>query len=76
MNNKQVSYFAILMVLAILLMPTIITQQAHTEAKYSAKVPDFVTTPDKVETKTLGTLEFFDGMPTRKRCRKPTTILI
>ena len=31
--------------------------------KYAADVPDNVLTPDSVETATLGTLEFFDGMP-------------
>ncbi len=36
---------------------------AEAAPKYAAKVPDSVLTPDKVETKSLGTLEFFDGMP-------------
>jgi len=43
---------------------------AATKRKYSAKVPAFVMTPDKVETKTLGTLEFFDGMPSPDTARK------
>jgi hypothetical protein len=43
---------------------------AASKPKYSAKVPEFVTTPDKVETKTLGTLEFFDGMPSPETTRK------
>jgi hypothetical protein len=30
---------------------------------YKADVPDSIRTPDTVETKTLGTLHFFDGMP-------------
>lgn len=33
------------------------------DAKFSAKVPDYVLTPDKVNTKAVGTLQFFDGMP-------------
>ena len=37
-------------------------------AKYAAKVPQNVMTPDMVETETLGTLNFFDGMP------KPDTV--
>ncbi|MCP4383029.1 MAG: DUF1254 domain-containing protein [Hyphomicrobiales bacterium] len=31
--------------------------------EYAADVPENVLTPDVVETETLGTLEFFDGMP-------------
>ena len=31
--------------------------------KYKAMVPDSIRTPRNVETKTLGTLKFFDGMP-------------
>lgn len=36
---------------------------AQSDAEFAAKVPDNVLTPDKVETETLGTLQFFDGMP-------------
>jgi hypothetical protein len=35
---------------------------AQTTPKYSAKVPSYITTPDKVET-SIGTLKFFDGLP-------------
>jgi hypothetical protein len=35
------------------------------EPKYAADVPEFLLTPDKVETDLLGDLEFFDGMPRR-----------
>jgi hypothetical protein len=31
--------------------------------KYAAKVPEFIRTPDTLETERLGTLKFFDGMP-------------
>jgi hypothetical protein len=31
--------------------------------KYKAIVPDTIRTPNNVETKTLGNLQFFDGMP-------------
>jgi len=51
--------------LALVSMP-----QAHAEPKYSADVPESVTTPDKVETERLGTLEFFDGMPKPETVRK------
>ena len=43
---------------------------AYAEPKYSADVPESVKTPDKVETKSLGTLEFFDGMPSPETLRK------
>lgn len=38
--------------------------------KYSAKVPEYILTPDKVSTTLLGDLEFFDGMPTKETVRK------
>jgi hypothetical protein len=37
---------------------------------YSANVPDFVLTPDNVETKYLGDLEFFDGLPSEATVKK------
>ncbi|WP_353049681.1 DUF1254 domain-containing protein [Falsiruegeria litorea] len=42
--------------------------QAESVAKYAADVPENVLTSDVVETDSLGTLEFFDGMP------KPETV--
>jgi len=38
--------------------------------KYSADVPEFLLTPDKVETELLGNLEFFDGMPSESTVQK------
>ena len=38
--------------------------------KYSAKVPESVTTPDKVQTELLGELDFFDGMPSKGTIEK------
>lgn len=38
--------------------------------KYAADVPDSVTTPDKVETFSLGSLDFFDGMPSEGTVEK------
>jgi hypothetical protein len=40
------------------------------EPKYKAKVPGFVLTPDKVKTEALGSLEFFDGMPSEETVSK------
>jgi hypothetical protein len=38
--------------------------------KYSADVPEFLLTPDKVETEFLGALDFFDGMPSEATVKK------
>lgn len=38
--------------------------------KYAADVPEFILTPDKVETDLLGDLEFFDGMPSEATVKK------
>ena len=38
--------------------------------KYAAKVPESVTTPDKVQTELLGELDFFDGMPSKDTVKK------
>jgi len=43
--------------------------------KYSAKVPEFVLTPDKVETEHLGELEFFDGLPNETTVEKVYSFL-
>ncbi len=45
-------------------------QKEDTKPKYSADVPKFLLTPDKVETKFLGDLEFFDGMPSESTVNK------
>src|ERR1700679_3313909 len=42
---------------------------AQTAPKYSAKVPQYITTPDKVET-SIGTLKFFDGLPNAETVQK------
>ena len=38
--------------------------------KYEAKVPEAIRTRDTVETRTLGTLQFFDGMPSAETAAK------
>ena len=38
--------------------------------EFKADVPESVTTPDSVETYSLGTLEFFDGMPSPETVKK------
>lgn len=43
--------------------------------KYKAKVPDSIRTPNNVETKTLGNLHFFDGMPSRDTVSKTLSVV-
>jgi hypothetical protein len=55
---------------AALALPLIVTiADAQTAPKYSAKVPPYITTPDKVETR-IGTLRFFDGLPDTETVQK------
>ncbi len=56
--------------LSVAAMVSIAANGAMAKGKYAADVPDSIMTPDKVETKSLGTLEFFDGMPTAKTLTK------
>lgn len=47
------------------------TDSQNTKAtKYSADVPEYLLTPDKVKTDLLGELEFFDGMPSKATVQK------
>jgi hypothetical protein len=39
------------------------------EPKYSAKVPEYITTPNEVQTR-IGTLKFFDGLPDPETVQK------
>ncbi len=54
----------------ILINATFALAQEAEKPKYSADVPDFLLTPDKVETELLGDLEFFDGMPSEATVKK------
>jgi hypothetical protein len=60
--------FALLM-----LMNTSFAFAQESKPKYAADVPEFLLTPDKIETELLGDLEFFDGMPTEATVQKPMT---
>ncbi len=66
MTARKIRYGVLSAVCLALALPT----PAHSEPKFSADVPDWVTTPDKVETERLGTLEFFDGMPSAETVTK------
>jgi hypothetical protein len=68
--KKCISEFSVIaLVLAFLVLPTT-ASYAASKPKYSADVPKSVVTPDKVQTESLGTLEFFDGMPSSETLRK------
>ncbi|MCD4736054.1 MAG: hypothetical protein K8R53_08430, partial [Bacteroidales bacterium] len=41
------------------------TEVAHQTFKYTTNIPAGITTPDKVET-SIGSLEYFDGVPTKE----------
>lgn len=60
--------FPIALGLALAMTATILA--ADESPKYKADVPVGVTTPDKVQTELLGTLEFFDGLPSQETVRK------
>jgi hypothetical protein len=62
--------FVRLGVLSVFFLALVSIPQAYAQPKYSADVPKFVTTPDKIETERLGTLEFFEGMPSAETHRK------
>jgi hypothetical protein len=47
---------------AISMLFFVCTAHAQNPPKYSAKVPQYITTPDNVDT-TIGKLKFFDGLP-------------
>ncbi len=47
-----------------------LSMTAFSQPNYRARVPDSVLTPDQVRTETLGTLDFFDGMPSEETVSK------
>lgn len=56
--------------LSVAALLTVAASGAMAQGKYAADVPESITTPDKVETKSLGTLDFFDGMPSKATLTK------
>ena len=50
---------------SILLLGVSTTGLAQNTPGYNTKIPEYIMTPDKVETR-IGTLEFFDGIPTKE----------
>jgi len=48
----------------------LVAPRVQAQPTYAADVPESVTTPDTVRTRTLGKLEFFDGMPSKESVKK------
>ncbi len=65
MNHK---YF--LLIACVLIALSSLFSQEQTKDKYAADVPDYLLTPDTVETDLLGPLAFFDGLPTEETVNK------
>jgi len=60
-----VKVFAVVALLASLLLLAAVCAQESATPGYNTKIPEYIMTPDTVETR-IGTLEFFDGIPTKK----------
>ncbi len=69
MNTWKIICSVVLASMTLLLACSALAQDTH-KPKYSADVPEFVLTPDKVETEFLGELEFFDGLPSQSTVKK------
>ena len=59
--------------LAVAMIATAVAQQSP---KYSADVPKSIRTPDVVETKLLGQLSYFDGMPSQATVEKANDFIV
>ena len=60
-----------MLVMGLCIATTALTAVAQNASPtYKADVPKSILTPDKVETKLIGTLEFFDGMPSKGTVEK------
>ena len=60
----------VVVTLLMMTQPSFASAQEAQQPKYSADVPEFLLTPDKVETEFLGDLEFFDEMPSESTVQK------
>jgi hypothetical protein len=68
--NLTKGYDPVILALLMLMNTSFAFAQEPQEPKYAADVPEFLLTPDKVETDLLGDLEFFDGMPSESTVQK------
>ena len=60
---------AIIVLIMCLMFSNIYSQNTESK-KYSADVPEYLLTPEFVETKTLGNLAFRDGLPSEETVKK------
>ncbi len=63
-RSVAVNTFSVLALMAISVVLTLAWAEEPTPG-YNNKIPESIMTPDKVKTR-IGTLEFFDGIPTKK----------
>ena len=68
--NATKRIYPVVFTLLILIHASFALAQEAQKPKYAADVPEFLLTPDKVETDLLGDLEFFDGMPSEATVEK------
>ena len=68
--NATKRIYPVVFTLLILMHSSFALAQEPKKPKYAADVPEFLLTPDKVETDLLGDLEFFDGMPSESTVKK------
>ena len=68
--NATKRIYPVVFTLLILMHSSFALAQEPQKPKYAADVPEFLLTPDKVETDLLGDLEFFDGMPSESTVKK------
>ena len=69
MSGKKIIYLVVFTSITLLLTFSAWAQETQ-KPKYSADVPEALLTPDKVKTEFLGTLDFFDGMPSESTVQK------
>jgi hypothetical protein len=62
-NYAQTTKEANIMKKSIIALTLALSSATAFAATYEAKIPESVTTPDVVQTKTMGKLHFTDGMP-------------
>ena len=69
MNSTKKTYLVVFTA-SVLILASCAWAQEPQKPKYAADAPEFLLTPDKVETDLLGDLEFFDGMPDESTVQK------
>lgn len=71
-TSKQLMRFTLALLMSVGIMQSafaVADKAENATPSYNQKIPEKIMTPDKVETR-IGTLEFFDGMPTKDTVEK------